>query len=283
MDNLPGNHRRKKKKSRSAHHGESNVSASNKKSGKRKFKTNYNTESSSDSESDNGKKQKTVSSSSSSDDNETDSSDDSDDFVTSNRRGMRVLPLTSSSSSSDSEPIPNWKRKLTKRRMKRKEIAKLRKTLTLRQKRTLARKRLLKTRQTRRLFRKQKKMFQQRIKQQINDEIQEYLNSLDTKHQLIDRGRIDYPRWMITQFNFGLNFIESELAKLDSFSAILNMVNDLFIRAIENAIERVGPISDNDRVRIIVRNPQLDRITSTKICAYPNLTLKMIYFQNLNK
>ncbi len=274
MDNLPGNHRRKKKKSRSAHHGESNVSASNKKSGKRKFKTNYNTESSSDSESDNGKKQKTVSSSSSSDDNETDSSDDSDDFVTSNRRGMRVLPLTSSSSSSDSEPIPNWKRKLTKRRMKRKEIAKLRKTLTLRQKRTLARKRLLKTRQTRRLFRKQKKMFQQRIKQQINDEIQEYLNSLDTKHQLIDRGRIDYPRWMITQFNFGLNFIESELAKLDSFSAILNMVNDLFIRAIENAIERVGPISDNDRVRIIVRNPQLDRITSTKFMRISELDIE---------
>ena len=92
-------------------------------------------------------------------------------------------------------------------------------------------------------------------------EISHYLNDLDDKMKFIAKASKTYPRWGTTQYDFPLRFRPEMLEHIHSFSEIMDVTTELFIRGIERALN-ASNLSQNDRIRIVLRNPRLDRYTS---------------------
>ena len=115
--------------------------------------------------------------------------------------------------------------------------------------------------EARRKSKQHEKELRHKIKEQMKQEIERYLADLDDKIDFEYRGSTEYRQWGTTQYNFNMRLIQERLQHIRSFSDILNTTTELFIRGIERALQE-SDINDTDQVRIILRNPTLDRYTS---------------------
>ena len=174
---------------------------------------------------------------------------------------------TSSSyeSSSSNDQGPYWKRKLAPRRKRLTKTAKLRKSITLREKKRREKLAIIKNKkqraEARRKSKQHEKELRHKIKEQMKQEIERYLADLDDKIDFEYRGSTEYRQWGTTQYNFNMRFIQERLQHIRSYSQIMDITTELFIRGIERALQE-SDINDTDQVRIILRNPTLDRYTS---------------------
>ena len=181
--------------------------------------------------------------------------------------------ISSVESTSSSDNAPFWKRKLAPRRKRLTNAAKLRKTITLREKKRRQKLAGKENKKQRARARKQEKKLREILKKQMKEEVIRYLAELDDKIDFQSEGTTEYPQWNTTQYNFRLRFIPERLEHIRSFSEIVNITTELFIRGLERALEETNALPD-DQVRIILRNPTLDRYTSISFRKLKDLDLE---------